>query len=621
MRSVARVALFFYVLIVLAPFSFVPLSPSVDRTWEFALNWGAAHGLDLGKDLIWTTGPLWYLAFPLDIGNNLSQALAFQWIEWMVLAAIFADLFFRCGFALGNLAAFAVFFGLSAPLYSPSSGPENRLVAAALVLLIAARWRGGRFRYLAALILAGLAPLIKLTGGMLIGGAILGFVADDVYRRRTKAWPEIALAATVPAGVAMIICLITIPSFASLLRYVKGSWEITSGYNAGMSIAGAMGDWGGAALMVAWIGVLLYAGSRANAGLGPFFALLLTLPLFLSFKHSFVRQDGHVVNFFCFAGLALGLISLAMSTDGRRIGVVMAILGLYAVTWFEYVPTRIGPGAFAMVDGVDEMERVWQALNPGKLRETLRASSQAAFPAEERLEPELRGIVGDAPVGEMSLIYSSAFVDGLNLKLFPVVQRYTAYTGYLDRLNAAWLRDLGPRFLIADWEAIDGRNPYAETPAMWLEAYRWYDARKMGSRHLLLERRAGPRFSELRPVLKFDAPLNLSIELTTDRTPEFWSLSCGYRTVGWFRKVLLRVAPVTMFADGESAGRVPMEVLNSPMMWNPMPGSLAELGELFEASNLPRAAARPVSFGNVSFAGPGAVNYGPVCRVEIFEAR
>jgi hypothetical protein len=612
LEVVARVALFVYVLIILAPFSFVPLFPSVDNTWEFALNWGAAHGLALGRDLIWTTGPLWYLAFPLDIGNNLSQGLTFQWAEWIVLAAIFADLFFVCGFALGNLAAFTVFFGLSAPLYAASSGPENRLAAAALVLLIGARWRGGRFRYLAALVLAGLVPLIKLTGGILVGGAILGFVAEGVCRRRLKAWPEVALAAAVPAGVAVVVCLMTMPSAGSLVQYLKGSWEVTSGYNAAMSIVGGVSDLGGAGLMLVWIGVLLYVAARANAALGRFFALLLPLPLFLSFKHSFVRQDGHVVNFFCFAGLALGLISLAMSMEGRRTGVLLAMLGLYGITWFEYVP---GPGAFAMVDGVDEMERVWQALDPGKLRGTLRASSEAAYPAEKRLEPELRAIVGDASVGEMSLIYSSALLDRLNLKLFPVVQRYTAYTSDLDRLNAAWMRDLGPRFLIADWEAIDGRNPYAETPAMWLEAYRWYDARKMGSRHLLLERREKARFSELRPVLKFDAPLDLAIELTTDKTPEFWSLSCGYRTVGWLRKVLLRVAPVTMFVDGESAGRVPVEVLSSPMMWNPMPSSLAELGELFEASSVPRKMA------SVSFDGPGVVNYGPVCQVQTFAAR
>ncbi len=613
LEAAGRGLLFIYVLIILAPFSFVPEYPSVDHTWFFALNWGAAHGLAVGRDLIWTTGPLWYLAFPMDIGNNLSQALMFQWIEWTVLAAIFADLLFLCGFALRNLAAFAVFFGLSAPFYAPTSGPENRLAAGALALLIGARFRGGRVRYIAAMALAGLIPLIKLTGGILVAGAILGFVAESAWRQRSKAWADAALAATVPAAVAMIACRVTMPSFASLLLYIKGSLEVTSGYNAAMSVVGDATDLGGAAAMLLWIGVLLYFAAKTNPELGRFFALLLPLPLFLTFKHSFVRQDMHVVNFFCFAGLVLGLFSLAMSMEGQRIGIVMSIAMLYGITWYEFVPAHMAPDAYAMVDGADELEHVREALHPAALRAALRASSEAAFPAEARLEPELRAIIRDAPVAEMSLIYSSARIDGLNLKLFPVVQRYTAYNSYLDNLNGAWLREHGPRFLIADWEAIDGRDPYAETPAMWLEAYRWYDTRKLGSRHLLLERRDQPRFSSLRPVIKHDTLLDQALELNMS---DFWSLSCGYRPIGLLRKFLLRVPPVTITVGDRKAARVPMEVLSSPLRGRDMPGSLTELAEMFDASAAVRPPVKTVSFG-----GPGVVNYGPACQVEFLTAR
>ena len=59
------------------------------------------------------------------------------------------------------------------------------------------------------------------------------------------------------------------------------------------------------------------------------------------------------------------------------------------------------------------------------------------------------------------------------------------------------MRDRGPRFLIFDGVAIDKRDAWAETPAMWLEVYRWYDTRMLASKHLLLERRAGPRFGVL----------------------------------------------------------------------------------------------------------------------------
>ena len=71
-----------------------------------------------------------------------------------------------------NLAFFSIYFGFSAPLFWFNYvGPENLLLAGALVLLIVARWRGGMAPYAAALALVGVIPLIKLTGGMIAGAA------------------------------------------------------------------------------------------------------------------------------------------------------------------------------------------------------------------------------------------------------------------------------------------------------------------------------------------------------------------------------------------------------------------------------------------------------------------
>jgi hypothetical protein len=46
-------------------------------------------------------------------------------------------------------------------------------------------------------------------------------------------------------------------------------------------------------------------------------------------------------------------------------------------------------------------------------------------------------IVGHEPVAFLSNFYSNALLDDLNLVLFPVLQRYSAYTPYLDRGSAS----------------------------------------------------------------------------------------------------------------------------------------------------------------------------------------
>src|SRR5262249_26477031 len=124
-----KALLFLWSVLVACPVRRWPLDDSIDNTWMFALNYAAAHGLKLGRDVVWTTGPLGYLVFPQDIGRNLAQAFVFQGVIWVVMIAILAILFYRTEVPLKNLGYFAVFFSLSAPLYWFNyMGPENLLL-------------------------------------------------------------------------------------------------------------------------------------------------------------------------------------------------------------------------------------------------------------------------------------------------------------------------------------------------------------------------------------------------------------------------------------------------------------------------------------------------------------
>ena len=90
-----------------------------------------------GIEAVFTSGPLAYLVFPQHVGSNLAQGLLFQAVLWLVFATIFADIFFRGGFPLRNLALFSFCFGLAAPLFWFNSfGPENLMLAGALLLIV-----------------------------------------------------------------------------------------------------------------------------------------------------------------------------------------------------------------------------------------------------------------------------------------------------------------------------------------------------------------------------------------------------------------------------------------------------------------------------------------------------
>ncbi|MGH9592607.1 MAG: hypothetical protein ACRD5L_05910, partial [Bryobacteraceae bacterium] len=329
--------------------------------------------------------------------------------------------------------------------------------------------------------------------------------------------------------------------------YLHASLDIIGGYSAAMSNSGDPIEFAGAAETLICVGAFLFWKARSNRRAAWFFVALLTVPILMSLKHGFVRQDVHVINFVFFAGLALGLISLVMPLDGARSMVAFLVVVNFGMVSFEYMFAKVGIGdAFAEASGVRGASLAWGALHPSRLHGELASAARDYLP-EARVEPEMRTIIAAEPVASLSLAYSSALLDGLNLAVYPVVQRYSAYTPYLDRINATGVRDKGPRFLLFDGHAIDQRHPWAETPAMWLEVYRWYDTRLTGARSVLLERRLTPRFQGLKPVARFQMPIGAPLDMPPDA--QFWSIQCGQSAFGRLEKLVFRVPALRMRVD------------------------------------------------------------------------
>ncbi|GEM_PF-6278547 len=607
-RSLIRILLFLWSLAVACPIRYWPIKDSVDNTWVFALNYAAAKGLALGRDIIWTTGPLGYLVFPMDVGSNLEQGFAFQCALWLVLAAILVDLYFWTGLPLKNLSLFAMFFGLSAPLYWFNyMGLENLLVTGVFVLLLTARIRGSRIRFAAAAVLTGVIPLIKLTGGMIAGAAILGYLVEAAVRKRRGAWFDFALGAIIPTATMAAGCWLTLPSFEAFRQFVRGSMEIIGGYSAAMSYPGDPMEFLGVLDILVAIGAFLFV--RTNERTIPWFLVaLFSLPLLISIKHGFVRQDIHVINFFSFAGLVLAVCALSLQVSGKRSIVAFLVALNVGILSLEYMAIRVGPRlALAEASGFRGLLMAAEALHFDSLRANLRAQSRLAV--EGRLEPEIRAAVGDAPVASLSVVYSGAFLDDANLQIYPVVQRYSAYTPYLDELNAVWVRNRGPRYLVFDGLSIDERHPWAETPAMWREIFRWYDARLKTSRTVLLMRRANPRFTGLRPVGQLEFLASQNLGFPPSQQPLFASVTCSTNPIDTIRSGLARPAPVQI-----GKYRAVVAVLASPTLVNFRAGNLNEIGALFDQTTSPLPAEPQLKFSGAEFARAGRQ-----CQARFFE--
>jgi hypothetical protein len=613
----ARTALYLFILLVACPVRYWPLEDDLDPTWRFALNYAPAHGYVFGRDYIYTTGPLAQLTFPQNVGHNLTHGLIFQGCLWLVLAAILADVFFLAGFRFRNLVLFSALFSLAAPFFwFLSVGLENLVLAGALLLLIRFHRHGGWIRYTTALLLIGLLPLLKMSAGLIGSSAIAGFLIDRFIERRWKAGPELLLAVVIPASIACGTCLLLLPSASGFMTLLRASAETIGGYNSAMSLAGLRADLLSAAEAAAVLLLALSFQAQAARPLTRFYCLLLAGPFLMSVKHGFVRHDLHTINYFCFVALALALVSLTLELSGETVRGILPWLIVFVVIWQGDLARVYGSTAVARASGVASAKMLAGAFPLGTLGQRLDAAV-ADFPQSSRIEPELVALVGQSPIASLSDSFTNVAVAGLHLTLYPTIQRFSAYTPWLDRWDAAWIRDKGPAFLLFDGKSIDGRDPWMETPAMWLEVYRWYDTRAIGSHNVLLARRTAPRFRTLETIGRFSGGLR-EILIPRSGGPVFWTMNCGYTVGGLLRKTFASI-PAVMASIHETGGttrdvqRVLPEVFVSPVFGNDLPGDLAQ----FAAVLSPGGDDPGFSVDRIRFGGDGISAFTSSCEGEL----
>jgi hypothetical protein len=620
-KYTARWVLFLYLLMVLCPVRYWPFNLNDwDNTWVFALNYGVEHHLVFGRDIDWTSGPLAYLAAPMDIGNNLAAGLLFQAALWIVLCAILWDVFFRGSAPLKNLAFFSLFVGLSGPQYHhlPNPlGPGGLLFVGGLILLVQFHLRGGLSRYVTALVMLGIFPLIQFVGVMLVAGVLGGYVIARALQDGWGARRDIALAAIVPTLVSGMGYWLSIGSWSAFVTHITSSLQLATGYNVAMALPGGGRELQavfGAAGLLALAIIFLAKLERRRA---VFLSLLFVGPLLINVKHATVRQDLHIMYVFGFVAVALGLVALCATVD-KRFTVSLAVIAaaLLLIVSQVYVTGLGQKAAIVRVTGIAGPLLAWHAVNFDNLRLELNARSQRTYTAENRLEPEIKAIVQHETVASLSMGYNNAVVDDLNLVLYPVLQRYSAYTPYLDKLNADWVRDKGPRFLVFDGSAIDGRHPWMETPAMWVEVYRWYDTRALGKYNLLLERRAVPRFTRFETLAHERLRFGEELRVPSSSQPIFWTMHCSLTSTGKLRGLLYRFDEVTMRVEN-GAGRVDSfrvfpSLLDVPSMGNTLPSDLAQFAAVFGQQPV-----ESFSVDKIAVGGPAMSAYAPECQAEL----
>ena len=278
------------------------------------------------------------------------------------------------------------------------------------------------------------------------------------------------------AGLFCLLWLVLGQSLVNVPRYLYGSLQISSGYDA-MALAEnprvfslgilVLASLGGALLPFAAPG--FSAGWRSLGSLRQVSRLsLVTTAVFMNWKHGFVRHGG--TEFFCFTVLALFLLPVLFPVyDWRavtrvRLTTACFVLGLFGLTvsrdfqWTSFLST--------LPDSISMAGRT--VLNPSELKSDLeiqQVQREQAFTL-----PLIKARVREASVDVISCDQSVLFLNKMNWKPRPVFQSYTAYTPFLLEANAQFYRsDNAPEFVLFKLQPIDNRFPPLEDGLALLE--------------------------------------------------------------------------------------------------------------------------------------------------------
>ncbi|MGO9661516.1 MAG: hypothetical protein ACLP7F_24570 [Acidimicrobiales bacterium] len=522
-------------------------------SWQAGLALGFEQHRQWGPQVVFTFGPY---GFVEDVLPFFRATAALGLLYALVVTAGLAVLVISALRASwGLLAASAAAWASVTIAANLLEAPELAL-ATALGLALAGLGAGpekARRGLLTALgALAGFQVLVEVNVGLVTTVLAVLAVAGSTDRWRPGA---------VRAGAAFLIVTVVAlvaagQSLGNFVSYLHGAFAVAVGYGSAMGLSAGRRaeDW--YALIDAALLVLIFVLALRGSPLRRQVAVTLMLALWgwETLKEGFVRHDLHDLTFF-----GLFLVALALARLPRRYvpaqAVSIALASLLACLANGGVPPSLRSPVedvkafYAEVADLSSAAR-WSRVQ-AIARYQVRATGDALHPG---MVASLAGLTLAAEPWDDAVTFG---YPQLRWRPEPVLQSYSAYTPYLDGLDASLLASPGaPQRILYQHVALDDRDPFWDPPSAMVAMYCHYRQLYVSGPWQVLGRapdRCGPEQVVGRARARFGQPIDVPLE-PGDLVLASFSLSSPIlaRAEGLF----LKPPPVrvTTWAAGQVAG-------------------------------------------------------------------
>jgi hypothetical protein len=434
--------------------------PGPDASWAAGLAVAREQGLHVGRDIVFTYGPLGFL-----VTENVY--VLWQTILGIVLALVLQTVLCRTLLHVLRALPVTATVVVACIVASVPTTEAEAALAVVLALSIALLTDGGPLpRWVPCAGGAAAAALLLVTPAvgieaLLVAALVAGFGRSGALR---------GVGELVGSFCAALVGLwfATGNAAADVLPWWHGTLEFVSGYTAGMALYDPARH-GDIVKGLALLPVLLLLLIRSSAGAPRLRRIAIVLACgvvgFGVLKEGFVRLDGHTAIFF-------GMCAVAAAAMARgRMRFVAAGVALLASVWSF---SAAGVGVATMVDYPLRMDafvsKVRLLARPTK-RDLFIERARAAEVARLHLPPAVLRDLRAHTVDVQPIETSAVWALGLSWRPEPVFQSYAVLTPKLDRLNADFLTSsrAPERILrVQPLDSIDGRNPAFDAPTAFL---------------------------------------------------------------------------------------------------------------------------------------------------------
>lgn len=492
----------------------IPTRLGLDPSYIWALNYFFDKGISIGKDILFSYGPLGFLLFPAPIGNNLLLAFIFEF----VLKLIFIILLLKLGSLVRKkdnltnkitifiiiffIASFVEFMHLFIYL----------LPFLAITALLVFKETGKRIYLISGIVVSVIGGLTSIPNTVSCLLILFSFVLWH-FLIFPKGKGDLYNLSFIFVGLIFSLVFFWVlfgRDIAGILPYFRGIIEIAKGNSSAMSLT-QQDNW---LLVVIFLGFFIGLPLMTRVKRIYFLYGVFLLPLFFIAKYAYSREDfSHVRFFFDY----LVLFYLLVLLYSERIKAEVVLIMLASLITFGLNVKLVFPGEnFNPMVVAKRLIRFdgWNNFSQSTLfykehKKRLESESQTNLqPAI--LPTSILNIINSKTVDVYPWEASLLAANHLKFRPRPIFQSYIAFTPWLDKKNADFLlSSLAPEFILWDTEhwghwggemgSIDWRYLPNDEPITFMTMLNRYNLIRREGSVGLLQKNQFPNFQQ--PVI------------------------------------------------------------------------------------------------------------------------